>query len=43
LKKNISKFEKKVKYIMDEYSSHDIDTSFDWKMAEIILEDYKGE
>jgi len=40
LKKNkISDFEKIIKYEMDEISSHDIDTNFDWKIAEIIAND----
>jgi hypothetical protein len=26
---------------MDEFSSHDIDTALDWKMAELIVEQNK--
>lgn len=35
---NFSSFEKIKKYSMDELSSHDIDTLFDWKLAEFIME-----
>lgn len=35
-KGEISSFNKVIKYEMDELSSHDIDTLFDWKIAEII-------
>ena len=35
--KPMSKFTKVKKYVMDEVSSHDIDTPFDWQVAEIIL------
>lgn len=34
--KLMSEFTKIIKYEMDEYSSHDIDSSFDWKLAEYI-------
>ena len=37
-KKTISSFEKIIKYEMDEFSSHDIDTTLDWKMAELMIE-----
>ncbi|MQP52067.1 MULTISPECIES: cytidylyltransferase domain-containing protein [unclassified Flavobacterium] len=38
LKKNtIGEFKKVIKYEMDEFSSHDIDTLFDWDMAELII------
>lgn len=37
LKKSaISSFKKVIKYEMDEFTSHDIDTLFDWEIAEII-------
>lgn len=36
-KQPLSAFEKIVKYEMDEISSHDIDTMFDWKMAELMV------
>jgi CMP-N,N'-diacetyllegionaminic acid synthase len=32
----IGSFQKVKKYVMDEFSSHDIDTVFDWKVAELI-------
>jgi CMP-N,N'-diacetyllegionaminic acid synthase len=32
-------FKKMVKYEMDELSSHDIDTIFDWKMAEFLIKE----
>jgi len=34
--KLISEFTKVIKYEMDEYSSHDIDTPFDWQVAEYL-------
>jgi CMP-N,N'-diacetyllegionaminic acid synthase len=34
--KNINEFMKVKKYVMDEVSSHDIDTLLDWKLAELI-------
>jgi N-acylneuraminate cytidylyltransferase len=34
--KNIAGFERVVKYVMDEYASHDIDTMLDWQVAEQI-------
>lgn len=38
LKKGIiADFKKVVKYEMDEFSSHDIDTLFDWEVAELIV------
>lgn len=38
LKKSpINKFTKVIKYVMDEMSSHDIDSMMDWRVAEIIL------
>ena len=37
----ISQFTKVCKFEMDETSSHDIDTLLDWKIAEIILQDFK--
>lgn len=40
LKKNpLSKFEKRVKYVMDDIHSLDLDTMFDWKMAELMLKE----
>jgi CMP-N,N'-diacetyllegionaminic acid synthase len=35
---SIANFKKVIKYEMDEFSSHDIDTFFDWKVAELIIE-----
>jgi N-acylneuraminate cytidylyltransferase len=40
-KMHIKEFTKVKKYVMDEISSHDIDTMFDWKMAEIINKNIK--
>ena len=37
----ISQFTKVCKFEMDETSSHDIDTLLDWRIAEIILQDFK--
>lgn len=34
----IGLFKKVIKYEMDEFSSHDIDTPFDWDMAELMIE-----
>ncbi len=36
-KDTLTDFKKIVKYEMDEFSSHDIDTEFDWKMAEYLI------
>ncbi len=36
--KKISDFKKVIKYVMDDISSHDIDTTFDWLVAELILD-----
>lgn len=36
----LSKFVKRIKYVMDEQSSLDLDTMYDWRMAEMIA---KGE
>ena len=33
----LSDFRYKKKYVMDEMSSHDIDTILDWKMAEVLI------
>jgi CMP-N,N'-diacetyllegionaminic acid synthase len=33
----IGAFKKTVKYEMDDFSSHDIDTPFDWDMAELMI------
>lgn len=38
--KTISQFTKVCKFEMDETSSHDIDTLLDWRIAEIILQDF---
>ena len=35
--KHISDFTKVIKYVMDDVSSHDIDTSLDWLLAENII------
>lgn len=37
--KSLSEFTKVKKYIMDEVSSHDIDTMMDWEVAKTILND----
>ena len=38
LKKNtLSEFTKVKKFVMDEYSSHDIDTMLDWQLAELLI------
>jgi len=37
-KQMIGNFKKIVKYEMDEFSSHDIDTMFDWEMAELMMQ-----
>lgn len=37
-KKSIHEFERIIKYEMSEFSSHDIDTFFDWKVAEMLVE-----
>jgi CMP-N,N'-diacetyllegionaminic acid synthase len=37
-KQTIGSFKRVVKYEMEEFSSHDIDTPFDWSMAEIMIE-----
>lgn len=36
-KKSLTDFVRIKKYVMDEKSSHDIDSNFDWKIAEILL------
>lgn len=41
ISKTISEFKKVKKFVMDEYSSHDIDNEFDWLMAELILKHQK--
>jgi len=38
VKQEIGKFERVIKYVMDEIHSVDIDTPFDWMVAEMILE-----
>lgn len=40
LLKPINEFSKIKKYLMDEFTSHDIDTEYDWKMAELIEKMY---
>jgi N-acylneuraminate cytidylyltransferase len=37
--KSLSEFTFVKKYLMDEISSHDIDSSLDWKIAEVIVND----
>lgn len=37
----LSSFVKVKKFVMDEISSHDIDTMLDWKVAEILIKDFK--
>jgi N-acylneuraminate cytidylyltransferase len=37
-KKTIGEFKKVKKYVMDDITSHDIDTNLDWKLAEILLQ-----
>lgn len=39
----ISHFNKVKKYVMDEFSSHDIDTMLDWHIAEVILKETGNE
>lgn len=41
--KEIGLFKKVIKYEMDEYSSHDIDTQLDWFIAEKIMENHLNE
>ncbi len=36
--KELNQFEKVKKYVMDERSSHDIDTMLDWEFAEFLLD-----
>ncbi len=35
-RKSLSEFKKIRKYVMNDWSSHDIDTTFDWEIAKII-------
>ena len=35
--KEMNQFVKVKKYVMDEESSHDIDTPFDWEVAQVLL------
>ena len=37
--KSLSEFTRVKKYVMDEQSSHDIDSPYDWKVAEIITQE----
>ena len=39
---HMHKMQKRVKYVMDDCSSFDLDTMFDWKMAEMIMSDKNG-
>ena len=43
-KQTMIEFKKVAKYEMDEFSSHDIDTLFDWKLAEFLIleKDFKN-
>ena len=41
--KQISEFTKVKKYVMNEVSSHDIDTKMDWLLAEIMMKDLNNE
>jgi len=41
-KKTLSEFTEVKKFVMDEISSHDIDTFFDWKVAEVIARDQES-
>lgn len=36
---HMHKMQKRIKYVMDDLSSFDLDTMWDWKMAEMILSD----
>lgn len=36
-KKPLGKFKKVKKYVMDDVSSHDLDTQFDWMIAELLI------
>ena len=38
---HMHKMRKKVKYLMDDLSSFDLDTIFDWKLAELLIEHNK--
>lgn len=38
---HMHKMKKRIKYVMDDLSSFDLDTMFDWKMAEMIVEQNK--
>ena len=38
--KPIGNFQKVIKYEMDQYSSHDIDSLLDWQVAEEILKSF---
>jgi len=42
-KMSIVNFKKVIKYEMNEYSSHDIDTQLDWFVAESIIQNYLNE
>lgn len=36
---DLGHFKRRIKYVMDEMSSIDLDTMFDWRMAEMIIKD----
>jgi N-acylneuraminate cytidylyltransferase len=38
---HMHKMQKRVKYVMDNYSSFDLDTMWDWRMAEMMIEQSK--
>lgn len=41
-KTDLGHFKHRIKYVMDDMSSIDLDTMFDWKMAEMIIKDYQN-
>ena len=41
-KTDLGHFKHRIKYVMDDMSSIDLDTMFDWKMAEMIIKDNKN-
>ena len=38
---HMHKMQKRVKFVMDDYSSFDLDTMWDWQMAEALIKDKK--
>ena len=38
---HMHKMQKRVKYVMDDYSSFDLDTMWDWQMAEALIKEKK--